>query len=137
MTSSSRPATFAAVMLAIVAVIGCGDQDRGFLTGTVTLNGQPVGPGTLTLRPVNSAGAGAMALFGEDGKYEVMTSGREKGAPVGEYRVFIQGGEDFGAEQEGPPPESEIPVRYNTPDGSDLTVTIEPGNHTHDFELQP
>ena len=78
-----------------------------------------------------------MAFFGEDGQYEVISSGREPGALVGEYRVLIQGGEDFGAEQVGPPPESKIPPRYRTPDGSDLTVTIEPGNNTRDFDLEP
>ena len=137
MPSSSQLIRLSLVAATGLLLSGCGKQDRGYLTGTVVVNGEAVGPGTLSFQPVEPDRPGAVAFFGEDGKYEVMTSGREKGAPVGEYRVLIQGGEDFGAESVGPPPESKIPARYNTPDGSGLTVTLEPGKNKRDFELQP
>ena len=137
MTSFSQLISPSLVATAVLVLTGCGEQDRGLLSGTVKVNGEPAGPGTITLEPVDSTRAGATAFFGEDGRYDVMSAGREKGAPVGEYRVLIHSGEEFGAESVGPPPESKIPSRYGTPGGSDLTVTIEPGNNTRDFDLAP
>jgi hypothetical protein len=128
---------FGAAAILTLAVAGCGEQDRGYLIGTVLVNGEPAGPGTITFQPVEAERAGAMAFFGEDGKYEVMSAGREEGAAIGEYRVLIHGGEDFGAEDTAPRPPSKIPPRYSNPRGSDLTVTIEPGTKTVDFDLKP
>jgi hypothetical protein len=96
-----------------------------------------VGPGTITFEPVDGDKAGAVASFGEDGKYSVRSAGRKEGAPVGEYRVAIHGGEGFGEEVAGPPPPSKIPSRYSRPATSNVTVTIEPGTNAVDFDLQP
>jgi hypothetical protein len=122
---------------ALLMVTGCGKGDRGLLSGTVLLNGQPVGPGTISLEPLDGDRAGAIASFGEDGKYTVMSAGRKEGAPVGEYRVLIYGGEGFGEENAGPRPKSKIPARYGNPQTSDLKVTIKPGNQDFDFDLKP
>ena len=123
----------------LVLAVGCGAQDRGYLTGRVLLNGEPVGPGTITLQPVNADTPGAMAFFEEDGYYKVVSSGRAEGAAVGEYRVLIDGrtSAEFGAEEVAPQPSSRIPARYSNPRSSDLTVTIEPGSKTVDFDLRP
>ncbi len=116
---------------------GCGKSDWGYLKGTVLLNGQPVGPGMISLEPTDGVRAGAMAVVGEDGKYSVISSGRKDGAHTGEYKVTIQGGEDFGEENSGPRPKSNIPARYANSATSDLTVTIEPGAKDYDFQLKP
>jgi hypothetical protein len=121
----------------LLLVTGCGKGDRGYLSGTVLLDGQPVGPGTISLEPIEGDRAGATASFAEDGKYTVMSAGRKEGAAVGEYRVLIYGGDAFGEEQTGPRPPSKIPARYSNPQTSDLTVTIEPENKTVDFNLKP
>ena len=126
----------AGLVILVLAVGGCGGGDWGQLSGTVLLNGQPVGPGTITLEPIEADRAGAIASFGEDGKYAVM-SRRKEGAPTGEYRVMVHGGEGFGEETIGPKPKSKIPARYNSPSTTDLNVTIEPGENTVDFELKP
>jgi hypothetical protein len=127
----------AACVAVAILFVGCGSQDWGYLNGTVTLNGQPVGPGTITFEPVNADRSGSMASFSADGKYSVISAGRKEGAKVGEYRVLIQGGESFGAEEAGPRPASKIRPRYANPNTSDLTVTIEPGTKTVDFDLKP
>jgi hypothetical protein len=121
----------------LLVVSGCGAADWGYLDGTVRLNGQPVGPGTLTLEPVEGDRAGAIASFGEDGKFSIRSARRKEGAPTGEYRVLVYGGESFGEEQTGPRPKSKIPLRYSSPSTTDLTVTIEPGNQTVEFDLKP
>jgi hypothetical protein len=125
------------ITIALLSLAGCGESDWGYLDGTVKLNGQPVGPGTISLEPTGGERAGAIARFGEDGKFTVTSARRKEGAPTGEYRVLIHGGQDFGEENAGPRPASKIPARYSSPQSSDLSVTIEPGKKTVDFDLKP
>ncbi len=99
MVNCSLRFTSVVPVVAVLALAGCGGSDWGYLEGTVKLNGQPVGPGTVTLEPITGEGAGAIARFGEDGKYKVTSARRKEGAPTGEYRVLIHGGESFGEEQ--------------------------------------
>jgi hypothetical protein len=127
--------TFLAGLL--VLATGCGRKDWGYLSGTVKLNGQPVGPGSIEFQPTDAVRAGAMASFGEDGNYSVFSSGRKEGAHTGEYKVVISGGEEFGLEDSGPKPKSIIPARYSNPDTTDLKVTIEAGKKVFDFEMKP
>ena len=121
---------------AVLTIPGCGKSDWGQLNGTVLLNGQPVGPGMISLTAVDGK-TGASAFFGADGKYKVISSGRKDGARVGEYVVSIQGGENLGEENSGPRPKSNIPTRYANSDTSQLKVTIERGAKTTDFDLKP
>lgn len=137
MVSCNVASRYAASLLAILLIAGCGKQDWGYLHGTVKLNGQPVGPGTITFEPIDAQRAGSFAKFGEDGKYSVISAGRKEGARIGEYRVLIQGGTNFGEETVGPRPASKIPARYANAQTSDLKVTIESGTKEHDFELKP
>ena len=137
MVSFSLHRLYRAGSLSILLLAGCGSQDWGYLNGTIKLNGQPVGPGTITFEPVDAQRAGAIASFGEDGTYSVMSAGRKEGAPAGEYSVAIVGGESFGEEVAGPRPASKISQRYSTPATSNLTVTIERGTKTVDFDLEP
>jgi hypothetical protein len=130
--------SFAAALVALGATLaGCGGEGRGYLDGVVKLNGQPVGPGTISLEPVEGKHAGAMASFGEDGRYSIVSAGRKEGAPPGEYRVLIHGGADFGTETGAPQPASKIPARYSQPSTSDLKITLQPGRQSHDFDLKP
>jgi hypothetical protein len=115
---------------------GCSQNNWGTLEGTVQLNGAPVGPGTIMLEPIEGNGPGAMATFGEDGEYTVMSAGRKEGAPAGEYRVTIHGGDAL-SEGAGPQAKTDIPPRYAQADLSNLTVKIEPGDNTKDFQLEP
>jgi hypothetical protein len=137
MVNCSLRLTSVVHVVAVLILAGCGGSDWGYLEGTVKLNGQPVGPGTISLEPITGEGAGAIARFGADGKYKVTSARRKEGAPTGEYRVLIHGGESFGEEQVGARPATQIPARYSKPQTSDLTVTIESGNKSVDFDLKP
>jgi hypothetical protein len=115
---------------------GCSQSEWGTLKGVVKLGGAPVGPGTILLTPVEGDGPGAMAVFGEDGGFSVMSSGRKEGAPAAEYRVTIRGGDAL-SEEANPRAKTNIPPRYAQPDVANLTVKIEPGENTQDFQLEP
>jgi hypothetical protein len=134
---NSRHLTIGIAAILLVTCVGCGGSDWGYLEGTVTLNGQPVGPGTISLQPVSEDRAGATAGFGADGKFTVMSAGRKQGARTGEYVVVIRGGENLNEETVGRQPVSMIPARYSNPTMSDLRVTIQPGKNTVEFDLKP
>ena len=120
---------------------GCGVGDWGYAQGVVTLDGKPVGPGTLILEPADpqASSRAVIAYFGEDGRYELKTAPDEPGVPAGEYRVRIygRGGADFTDEQAVPTQPSKIPPRYSDYSTSGLTANVQPGDNTIDFELTP
>ena len=139
---NSTRCVVAATLLSIVAVAGCSDKDRGYVTGTVTLGGTPVGPGSVMFEPIgpdNSTTRAAVGHFKDDGKYVLKSAGNRAGAQVGEYQVTIHAGGEgaFGDEQTGSNQTSRIPDRYRDSRSSDLTATVEPGKQTIDSDLKP
>ena len=129
----------AAVSMGIVTAVltGCAGEEWGYLEGSVLLDGAPVGPGVVRFEPVQESGAGSIARFGEDGKYQAMSSGRKEGLPPGEYRVAIEGGENTSSESTSAEAPSKIPARYRDPSSSGLSITVESGSQSHDFQLTP
>jgi hypothetical protein len=124
------------VLAMLAVVVGCGKKEWGHLTGTVSLNGQPIGPGVISFEPIDGQRAGAVARIEDDGKYKVISARSKEGARTGEYRVTIHSSlKDFGFEDKGSRP-APIPSKYADPKTSGLTATIEPGEKTLDFELK-
>jgi hypothetical protein len=123
---------FFAILTFSSILIGCGN-DRLGISGTVTIDGQPLQMGTINFRPAeggsgNSAGAGIV-----DGKYEVVS---DKGVKPGTYKVTIQGFRQTGRKvrdaQMGMVDET-IPIAFK--EANQLEVTVDSSNRTHDFEL--
>ena len=127
----------AVIGLVVLAFSGCSGSDWGYLSGTVLLNGQPVGPGTITFEPVIADRAGAVASFGADGKYTVISAGRKEGARPENIESRFTAAKGLEKKPVGPRPKSSIPARYGNPNTSDLTVTIEPDEKVYDFNLKP
>lgn len=119
-----------------VSLAGCGDQ-MPTLTGNVTVDGQPPPPelkGTISFEPVAGGAATAFSVVAADGSYQAMT-GSTPGLAAGEYRVKMA--LPLGV----PPPDNPTsikfwaPLSYNNYETSGLTVTVEKGRNTKDFEL--
>jgi hypothetical protein len=124
------------------SVAGCSDKDWGYVTGTVTLKGKPVGPGSLMFEPESPASVttpSAIGHFREDGKYALKSAGNREGAPVGTYFVMIHGRseEEFGDEIVDPNKKSAIPAKYLNHRVTGLKATVKPGQQTIDFDLEP
>lgn len=119
----------------ILCFVGCGDGQWGEIAGVVKLNGQPIGPGRMTLTPATEQQGSSMGIVAENGTYSVISPGRRPGAVVGDYLVGIQ--DDFDPETIGPRPKAKFPAKYADPATSGLKVTIEPGTKIFDFELSP
>jgi hypothetical protein len=119
----------------LLVAIGCGSKDQAIVTGTVTLNDQPLQNGTITFLPADGATASAAGVI-TDGKYRVEM-------PPGEKRVLISAMQVVGQRQvyEGDPDSpvvdevrEMIPPQYNA--ASTLTVDVQAGNHKQDFNLR-
>jgi hypothetical protein len=120
--------------------IGCGSSDWGYVEGIVTLEGQPVGPGTLIFEPAGPdrrSEPSAVGHLNAQGEY-TLSAGEKIGASVGEYRVTIIGGDSASFAEEMKMPEearSLIPARYQSSEAG-LTANVAPGKQTIDFELK-
>ena len=139
--TSWKFAAFVATMLAASAG-GCGSGDIGQVHGLITVNGQPVGPGSVFFDPIIEEDTGqrpAIAQFGSDGKYVLVMAGNVPGARVGKYRVTVRPNSgDFGAEEaQVTGKASPIHPRYLNPDSSGLTADVVAGDQKIDFDLDP
>lgn len=121
-------------LLALVS--GCGKPahipDLGEVSGTVTLDGQPLADATVSFSPAE--GRPSFGKTDAAGQYSLSFVGDHTGAIVGPHTVRISteqyieredGSTDFVKES--------VPPGYNTQ--STLAVSVEPGENTFDFDL--
>jgi len=128
---------FAASLCALTLLIcvGCGgngesDQpDLGVVTGTVSMDGTPLGNVTVTF--TSEGGQASFAKTDGEGKYELIYRGSDKGAEVGTHTVTIE------TPLEAPPApgyKDPIPAMYNTK--TTLSAVVKKGeNPPIDFDL--
>ncbi len=111
----------------MLTVAGCGDDGSCPVSGTVTLDGQPVAMGSISFRPAkgttgNTAGAAIV-----EGRYAVAA---ERGLPPGEYTVqvetYYKTGQKFNDPQKGIV-DVEKRVDYN--EQGRLTATVAAGKN--------
>ena len=144
MPTTIRPRRLAA-SLALVALVGCSDTSltkdtlpRQAVSGTVTLDGQPLARGKIQFDPVKGEQAPAAFSVGEikDGKYAI---DRAMGPVPGQYKVSISSRPsitiDAGQEPgERPKQEAEkVPAQYN----SKSTITKEVTAAGGELRLRP
>jgi hypothetical protein len=124
--------------LSLVGMWGCGGQgDRpplGSVSGTVTLDGQPLVGGQVTFAP--ETGRPSIGRTDSAGRYELFYVLATKGAKVGKHRVFIgwppadDDAEPVAKDASRPP----LPARYGQQ--STLTADVNSGANTFDFALE-
>ena len=121
------------------SVLGCGNQLPATVSGTITLDGQPLTgvAGEVMFHP-SGGGAMAMASLGSDGSYSINT-GSTKGLDPGEYSVTVSvvrtAPEPDGGYQSAPGQTLISASRYGDKDKSDLKATVEPGKNVFDYDL--
>lgn len=107
---------------------GCGGADRppmGYVTGVVTVDGDPLGGAIVSFKP--EVGRAALGVTNEDGTYELKYIHNEKGCKIGPNYVT------FSSPTTGTVTHS-IPPKYLVQ--SDLVVDVKRGKNTFDFELE-
>jgi hypothetical protein len=128
------------LFLAVVVWLpGCGKSDNVKLvpvSGTVTLDGQPVADAAVSFLPQASQSPGAGATTDASGHYELTTASVQRaGACAGKYNVIVmkisetQGGSNVKGKQfTSPTPTIQIkqllPEKYRNPATSGFTATV-------------
>lgn len=151
------PLTIAVGLL--MSIVGCagssGDGytgERGNVSGTVTLDGQPLASGCQVLFIADKGGYTAGGVIGDGGKYTLVYGGG-RGLPVGDYSIQLapplvaegtapavdptqmagkltrKSGKE--AAETGP-----FPTRYSSTSSSELKFKVAPGDNTADFKLE-
>ncbi len=139
--SSFRGLTTVAVCLALM--VGCGKDDglgRKAISGSVTLDGAPVGNGSISFEPQGSESTISSGGVIQDGKYALE---KKNGLPVGKYRVRInipkpgaEGAEDTATMPGEPerPPADLAPPQWNSKSTQSIEVTAD-GAQEFNFDV--
>jgi hypothetical protein len=122
------------VLAACVLVAGCGDPNIGTVSGTVTVDGEPLLAGSISFFPVDGQSPSAGASI-QNGKYTARV-------PVGAMKVSITYPKVAGTKKLYNTPDSPVgimykeglPARYN--ERTELTFDVKPGSNTKDWELK-
>jgi len=105
----------------------------GRVTGTVTMDGQPVPDASVIFDAANPGEPPSLGKTDASGNYELYYSRGHKGATIGEHAVYISTYQ--APNDENPQPKKEtIPAKYNGK--SELKVTVTRGKNIHNFELK-
>jgi hypothetical protein len=137
---------------------GCG-KPRGDISGKVTYQGQPVPDGTITFFDADNKQVGSSSLS-EAGEYSLIKvpagpvkitvttalgpSNRRKSEDTpsaGPKKVQVpEGAQPDAPKWRGGAPARRrvvtVPAKYNSPDQSGLTYTVQPGKQEHNFDLE-
>jgi hypothetical protein len=106
-------------------VLGCGSGAKSPIplkkvTGSVTIDGQPLEAGTITFMPVTGTNSSTGEIV--QGKFTLSTFSKDDGAPAGDYKVAVMAWAtppEMGVE--GVPA---IPKHYFDANTSGLTATV-------------
>jgi hypothetical protein len=140
-----RLATFTVGVLALASGCGTSEFELAPVSGTVTLDGEPVAAARVIFEPQRdgqeafSAGPGSDGMTDEAGRYSLRTSvSGDAGAVIGQHRVTISTylsevdrTRDMGRVVRA----EEIPPRYFTPGALSFEVPAE-GTDNADFALE-
>jgi hypothetical protein len=131
-----RWAAYSLVSALLLIAAGCSDSRRGSVSGTVTLDGNPVEHGIITFLPMEGNSGPSSGGDIVDGKY---TISQKRGPSVGSNRVMFTGTHKSGRQVmlRGKVVDEWVdsfPPKYEgkTPE----VCTIQPGANKLDFALQ-
>jgi hypothetical protein len=109
---------------------GCSGSDgMGTVTGTVTLDGQPLPNAIVFFQPGH--GRPSSAITDSAGVYFLMYTAKTEGALVGKHVVHIR--TEMDAMDERPAGREFLPERYH--EKSELNADVQPGANRVDFAL--
>ena len=149
-----RPFTLVG-LLALLPVAGCGGGGGAEVTGTVTLNGEPLKAGKVTFYDPDRPGRNVIADIKPDGTYHVFA------CPYGQAKVTVQplpppakakaaaapakgvrgpGSKAAPGKPAARQPSAAVPAvnpKYSDPATTDLVCPVKSGTQTFDIDLKP
>lgn len=127
-------------LLGLPLSLGCG-SDLAAVSGTVTLDGQPVNGsekfyGTVSFYREEGGGAPAVGIIDSAGAYQLRT-GSQNGVEPGPYMVGIAIKKITPSTVPGGMPQAELvsPRHYASVSNSGIREVVEPGKNVIDFQL--
>jgi hypothetical protein len=132
------------VALLLAGLLGCGSSETVVVTGTVTLNGEPLAGAAVTFYPDGTTGGlGGNGWTGPDGRYTLTSARGGKGTLPGTYRVVVSrflNPDGSAPDPKVPPAEGKaretLPGRYSDRDATELRATVSKDARVHDFTLK-
>lgn len=120
----------------LLVLSGCGGPYEATVSGTVTLDGEPLADADIAFHPQGS-GTIAHGRSADDGSYSLRTASHEGLAP-GDYKVTVvvavpATGQDTLGE---PTPELLTPARYADRGRTELAARVAPGSNRVDLALR-
>ena len=138
MTSLNRTCRAISGAVLVAVFVGCrASSMESEVSGTVTLDGNKIGPGTIVFAPAGGSGKPATGSVESDGSYQLKTS-RESGLAAGAYRVAIsirKMPENVKRGERPPLGKLLIPEKYEDEHKSGLQYEVSPGRNTINIEL--
>ncbi|MEQ8847313.1 hypothetical protein [Botrimarina sp.] len=125
--------------LPLLLPVGCSpDPYDADVSGVVTLDGEPVGPGVLSFVPADKTQNPSKGNVDDQGRYFLKTK-HERGIDSGRYQVAVQAfkpGEIVApGERANKPSIPAVPEKYLRVTTSGLSYDVEPGRQTIDIAL--
>jgi len=127
-----------AAVLVLVPVAGCPRSAPVSIKGQVTLDGQPVGPGSISFLPEPGTDSRKASVAIEEGRYGVPA---DRGPSPGSFKVEINWARKTGRKVPSADPgimmdetREAVPSKYNSQ--TTLTVEIKSGENVRDFHLK-
>lgn len=123
------------ICLSMLLLTGCGGDGLTPISGTVTLDGQPIQNGRIAFTPKGGSEGTMAGATIKDGKYEARVSLGKMGVAVRAQKMVPIKNPDAHQKDVGitEQPESIIPAKYN--DKSELTADIVEGKSEYSFNL--
>lgn len=121
---------------AAIMLTGCGGGNVAEVTGTVTLDGQPLPNAVVEFSPATEGqGTPSYGRTDASGTFTLQYTSDQPGAEVGEYRVSITTQTSGDPDAEPPIPEQPelVPAKYNWE--TELRETVVAGVNTFTFDL--
>ena len=126
------------ILILLASLIGCSQRLESTVSGTVTLDGERIGPGVVNFSLVSGDANPAIGAIQPDGSYFLKTS-RTEGLLAGKYKVavsvFVQPANLRPGERSMAEPKLRTPEKYDSCDTSGLEFDVAPGSNTIDIKL--
>ena len=119
----------------LAGISGCGGIECFPVTGTITLDGNPLADARVSFMPDDELGVPTMGVTDTGGVYTLRQTADQNGAPAGSYTVRITTYREGKPDAEPPVPgdPERVPPQYNL--RTTLTAEVRPEENILDFEL--
>ena len=129
----------------LLLLSGCfgGNSDLGYVTGTITIDGEPINYASVTFMPTQ--GRASIGLTDSNGVYNLVYVIGQDGALIGQHKVFVTTEvikePDYGQGRGIQDPVRQtgrrelLPKKYCERNFTELTATVKSGSNKIDFEL--